>query len=281
MLQEYLYSEEHASFMYPSGIDRFKKKFTDLEEQEGKGKKCPPPNSLPTYCKRSASSMGNVEILNTWATNTKEKENLAETKEKSSALDAANSFKEEALLQRDVDVESKFVLKFSALEIYNEIVKDTVVEKLTEEVVNDAQHLRRLISTCVAKQASTTPAPVPDLLDGGDDNDRLLGLTLNNDKGSWLSCSNLQVDRVYIGSPHMVGVFDQEKRRTFLIRKEGQPDVVWSSLEYEEAKQDAGLSELSNILEELKEMAVDMGSKIERQSKALNALPDDVEESNF
>ncbi|GKA03259.1 kinesin-like protein NACK2 [Tanacetum coccineum] len=67
-------------------------------------------------------------------------------------------------------VESKFVLKFSALEIYNEIVVDllnrdlgplrllddsekgTVVEKLTEEVVNDAQHLRRLISTCEAQR---------------------------------------------------------------------------------------------------------------------------------
>ncbi|GJU10808.1 kinesin-like protein NACK2 [Tanacetum coccineum] len=67
-------------------------------------------------------------------------------------------------------VESKFMLKFSALEIYNEIVvdllnrdlgplrllddskKDTVVEKLTKEVVNDAQHFRRMISTCEAQR---------------------------------------------------------------------------------------------------------------------------------
>ncbi|PWA45404.1 Kinesin, motor domain-containing protein [Artemisia annua] len=67
-------------------------------------------------------------------------------------------------------VESKFVLKFSALEIYNENVidllnrdcaplrllddpeKGTIVDKLTEEVVNDAQHLRRLISACEAQR---------------------------------------------------------------------------------------------------------------------------------
>ncbi|XP_024993845.1 mitogen-activated protein kinase 9-like isoform X2 [Cynara cardunculus var. scolymus] len=36
MLQEYLHGEEHISFMYPSGIERFKQQFADLEEQEGK-----------------------------------------------------------------------------------------------------------------------------------------------------------------------------------------------------------------------------------------------------
>ncbi|PWA35352.1 galactose mutarotase-like superfamily protein [Artemisia annua] len=41
-----------------------------------------------------------------------------------------------------------------------------------------------------------------------------------------------EVDRVYVGSPHMVGVFDHEKRRTFVIRKEGLPDaVVWNPWE--------------------------------------------------
>ncbi|KAL4563733.1 hypothetical protein LXL04_027778 [Taraxacum kok-saghyz] len=67
-------------------------------------------------------------------------------------------------------VESKFVLKLSALEIYNETVidllnrdsgalrllddpeKGTVVEKLTEEVIKDSQHLRCLIATCEAQR---------------------------------------------------------------------------------------------------------------------------------
>lgn len=67
-------------------------------------------------------------------------------------------------------VESKFSLRLSALEIYNETVVDllnrdsgalrllddpekgTVVEKLTEEVVKDGQHLRCLIATCEAQR---------------------------------------------------------------------------------------------------------------------------------
>lgn len=52
-------------------------------------------------------------------------------------------------------------------------------------------------------------------------------------------------------------------------------------VEYEIAKQDDGLSGLSDILGELKEMAVDMGSEIERQNKSLNPLQDDVDEINF
>ncbi|VFQ63415.1 unnamed protein product [Cuscuta campestris] len=64
----------------------------------------------------------------------------------------------------------EFVLKFSALEIYNETVVDllnnelgtlrllddpdkgTIVEKLTEEMVEDGQHLRHLINICEAQR---------------------------------------------------------------------------------------------------------------------------------
>ncbi|KAK1437674.1 hypothetical protein QVD17_03470 [Tagetes erecta] len=42
MLQEYLHGEEHISFMYPSGIERFKQQFADLEEQEGNERKSSP-----------------------------------------------------------------------------------------------------------------------------------------------------------------------------------------------------------------------------------------------
>ncbi|CAI9097373.1 OLC1v1033776C1 [Oldenlandia corymbosa var. corymbosa] len=66
--------------------------------------------------------------------------------------------------------EREFALKFSALEIYNETVVDllnrdsgslrllddpekgTIVEKQTEEVVKDAQHLRHLIGICEAQR---------------------------------------------------------------------------------------------------------------------------------
>ncbi|BBN03706.1 centromeric protein E [Marchantia polymorpha subsp. ruderalis] len=66
--------------------------------------------------------------------------------------------------------ERNFVLKVSALEIYNEIVKDllnpdsgplrllddpdrgTVVERLQEEIVRDANHLRQIISICEAQR---------------------------------------------------------------------------------------------------------------------------------
>uniref|UniRef100_A0A7N0TCH0 Kinesin-like protein n=1 Tax=Kalanchoe fedtschenkoi TaxID=63787 RepID=A0A7N0TCH0_KALFE len=66
--------------------------------------------------------------------------------------------------------ERAFVLKFSAIEIYNEVVRDllnsdnhqlkllddpergTVVEKLTEITLQDSTHLRRLLSMCEAQR---------------------------------------------------------------------------------------------------------------------------------
>ncbi|KAJ1283657.1 hypothetical protein BS78_03G145200 [Paspalum vaginatum] len=66
----------------------------------------------------------------------------------------------------DSTPEREFVIKISAMEIYNEIVKDllrpdstplrllddpekgTIVEKLQEEIAKDSQHLRHLISIC-------------------------------------------------------------------------------------------------------------------------------------
>ncbi|KAI3866678.1 hypothetical protein MKX03_030564 [Papaver bracteatum] len=41
-----------------------------------------------------------------------------------------------------------------------------------------------------------------------------------------------EVDRVYLSSPNIVAVLDHEKKRTFVIRKEGLPDVVvWNPWE--------------------------------------------------
>ncbi|KAK9049723.1 hypothetical protein SSX86_031308 [Deinandra increscens subsp. villosa] len=60
-----------------------------------------------------------------------------------------------------------------------------------------------------------------------------------------------------------------------------EPTNALQKVKYEQTKQDDALSDLSDILGELKEMAVDMGSEIERQNKALNPLEDDVDELNF
>ncbi|KAJ6720842.1 SYNAPTOSOMAL ASSOCIATED PROTEIN [Salix viminalis] len=51
-------------------------------------------------------------------------------------------------------------------------------------------------------------------------------------------------------------------------------------VEVEKAKQDDALSDLSNILGDLKGMVVDMGSELDRQNKALDHLGGDVDELN-
>lgn len=64
-------------------------------------------------------------------------------------------------------------------------------------------------------------------------------------------------------------------------RQYPEPASALENVQVEKAKQDDALSDLSNLLGELKNMAVDMGSEIERQNKALDHLDDDVEELNF
>ncbi|MED6145346.1 putative SNAP25 homologous protein snap30 [Stylosanthes scabra] len=59
-----------------------------------------------------------------------------------------------------------------------------------------------------------------------------------------------------------------------------EPNNAYQQIENEKAKQDEGLSDLSNILDDLKGMAVDMGSELDRQNKALDHLSDDVDELN-
>ncbi|POO01955.1 Target SNARE coiled-coil domain containing protein [Trema orientale] len=60
-----------------------------------------------------------------------------------------------------------------------------------------------------------------------------------------------------------------------------EPADAYQKVEVENAKQDDALSDLSNLLGELKEMAVDMGTEIERHNKALDHVYDDVDELNF
>ncbi|VVB13649.1 unnamed protein product [Arabis nemorensis] len=56
---------------------------------------------------------------------------------------------------------------------------------------------------------------------------------------------------------------------------------AYQKVQMEITKQDDGLADLSNLLGELKNMAVDMGTEIERQNNGLNHLHDDVEELHF
>ncbi|KAJ0266161.1 SNAP25 us protein SNAP29 [Hirschfeldia incana] len=56
---------------------------------------------------------------------------------------------------------------------------------------------------------------------------------------------------------------------------------AYQKIEMEKAKQDDGLADLSHLLGELKNMAVDMGTEIERQNNGLGHLQDDVDELNF
>ncbi|KAI0501153.1 hypothetical protein KFK09_016097 [Dendrobium nobile] len=60
-----------------------------------------------------------------------------------------------------------------------------------------------------------------------------------------------------------------------------EPSSTLERVEMEKMKQDDALSDLSSLLGELKAMAIDLGSEIERQNKALDHMQDDVEELNM
>ncbi|OAY67513.1 SNAP25 homologous protein SNAP33-like [Ananas comosus] len=64
-------------------------------------------------------------------------------------------------------------------------------------------------------------------------------------------------------------------------RQYAEPTSAMDKVQIEKAKQDDSLGDLSNVLGQLKDMALDMGTEIERQNKALDALHDDVDELNF
>ncbi|KAL7132732.1 hypothetical protein ABFS83_12G093600 [Erythranthe nasuta] len=59
-----------------------------------------------------------------------------------------------------------------------------------------------------------------------------------------------------------------------------EPTNALQKVEMEKAKQDDALSDLGDILGELKGMAVGMGSELDRQNKALDDLQEDVDELN-
>eukprot|EP01018_Ginkgo_biloba_P024865 Gb_35935 [translate_table: standard] len=58
-------------------------------------------------------------------------------------------------------------------------------------------------------------------------------------------------------------------------------DTPQTRIEVEKVKQDDALSDLSNVLDQLKEMAIDMGSEIGRQNESIDHLGDDVTELSY
>lgn len=78
-----------------------------------------------------------------------------------------------------------------------------------------------------------------------------------------------------------LGLSSAPKARSSSRTPPQEPANALQKVELEKAKQDDGLSDLSNLLGDLKNMAMDMGSEIERQNKALDHVEDDVDEIAF
>ncbi|XP_073140344.1 SNAP25 homologous protein SNAP33-like [Henckelia pumila] len=78
-----------------------------------------------------------------------------------------------------------------------------------------------------------------------------------------------------------LGLTHGSKERSYSCTPPNEPTNALQKVEFEKGKQDDSLSDLSNILGELKDMAVDMGSEIDRQTKAIENVQDDVEVLNI
>lgn len=77
-----------------------------------------------------------------------------------------------------------------------------------------------------------------------------------------------------------LGIAPAPKGRSASRTPPPEPTNALQKVEVEKAKQDDAFSDLSNILGDLKGMAVDMGTELDRQNKALDHLHDDVDELN-
>ncbi|XP_031492543.1 SNAP25 homologous protein SNAP33-like [Nymphaea colorata] len=86
---------------------------------------------------------------------------------------------------------------------------------------------------------------------------------------------------VHLEQKEQLGISHSPKRCSKAQQYSNSQTTVGERIEIENAKQDDALSDLSNLLGELKVMAIDMGSEIERQHKALDHFHSDVEELNY
>ncbi|KAF3326264.1 SNAP25 homologous protein SNAP33-like isoform X2 [Carex littledalei] len=64
-------------------------------------------------------------------------------------------------------------------------------------------------------------------------------------------------------------------------RKYAEATTAMEKVQVEKAKQDDKIDDLSNMLGQLKNIAIDMGTEVDKQNKALDAMHDDVEELNY
>ncbi|KAM3703512.1 hypothetical protein ACB098_04G100300 [Castanea mollissima] len=74
-----------------------------------------------------------------------------------------------------------------------------------------------------------------------------------------------------------LGLTSAAKGRSNALNTPSEPTDAFQKVEVEKEKQDDALSDISSILGELKDMAIDMGSEIERQNKSLDHFYDDVD----
>ncbi|CAA6657418.1 unnamed protein product [Spirodela intermedia] len=77
-----------------------------------------------------------------------------------------------------------------------------------------------------------------------------------------------------------LGLFSNPKERANPRHHSSETSSALQKVEVEKEKQEDALSDLSNMLGQLKEMALDMGTEVERHNKALDHLGDDVDELN-
>ncbi|KAL5100122.1 hypothetical protein RYX36_004449 [Vicia faba] len=101
----------------------------------------------------------------------------------------------------------------------------------------------------------------------------ITGPVITSDKSSKKNVKNKE-DR------EKLGLAPLPKGRSAPTTPPNESANAYQKVDYEKAKQDDALSDLSDILGDLKGMAVSMGTELDSQNKALDYLSDDVDELN-